>query len=600
MSFNSRSSWRPVLRAAACSALASLTLGLTPPGEARAQSRRLTIERFDAEYVVARDGGVEVEERITFRFEGSWNGVYRFIPVKYRLDDGRRHRIDLDVESVTDGQGNSLRHEINREGALVNIKTWVPGARDATRTVVYRYRVGNALRHYDDKDGMDWAHDELYWNVTGDEWDVPINRVNAVVHLPAEVTGVRALAYTGPRGARGSDYDQNVAGSTVSFATTRALSPREGLTLVVGWDPGVIEPPSLMARLGWLIRDYLFLPIPFIAFFVMFRLWWRKGRDPEVARSIMVQYDPPDDLSAAEVGTLMDFTVDPRDLSATIIDLAIRGYLRIEEVPSRWRKKPKDHIIHVLQDPTDVSELKDFEHETLRALWTLAGDEDLGVTHRAVKVSALKQKFYKHVSKIKRLIYGRLTRPPKLFTARPEKVQGTWVGTGIVVGALAVGLGILATNNDLGLPLVRWGSLIATPLIVIGFGLFMPARTLKGVAALNHALGLREYIDRVDRDRLKYVTLEHFEKLLPFAAAMGLEEKWTDAFETIIVEPPGWYVSAQPTHFHAHYFSRSLGSMTSATGAALVSAPRSASSGSGFSGGGGSGGGFGGGGGGGF
>jgi uncharacterized membrane protein len=131
----------------------------------------------------------------------------------------------------------------------------------------------------------------------------------------------------------------------------------------------------------------------------------------------------------------------------------------------------------------------------------------------------------------------------------------------------------------------------------------MPARTMKGAWLLNHVLGLREYIDRVDRDRLKYATLEHFETLLPFAAAMGLEERWTQAFESVITEAPGWYVSHYPGHFHAMYFSSSLGRMTSATGTALVTAPRSASSGSGFSGGGGggfSGGGLGGGGGGGF
>jgi hypothetical protein len=598
---NTRKSRRPLL-ATLCAAVATLAIGYSISSTSLdAQSRRLAIDFFDATYTVGLDGSIQVEERITFRFDGSWNGVYRFIPVKYRLDDGKRHRISLDVESAVDGRGNALRHEIKREGALVNIKTWVPGANNATRTVVYRYRVGNALRHFDDGDGMEWSHDELYWNVTGDEWEIPIHRVQAVVNLPDDVTGLRAVAYTGARGVRGSEYEQNISGTTVNFESTRRLMPREGLTVVVGWDPDVVAPPSATANLLWLIRDYLFLPIPFIALIAMFRLWWRKGRDPELSRSIMPQYEPPENMSPAEVGTLMDFSVDPRDLSATIIDLAIRGYLRIEEVPSRRRRKPKDHILHILRDPAGVTDLKDFELATLRALWRHASDDDAPAGTRSVKVSELKQKFYKDVGGIKRRIYGALTQPPKLFTARPEKVQGTWVGIGVVVAALAAGLGFIATQFDLGLPVVRWGSLAAAPIIVIGFGLFMPARTVKGVWMLSHVMGLREYIDRVDRDRLKYATLDHFEKLLPFAACMGLEEKWTDAFETIIIEPPSWYVSAHPSHFHAHYFSRSLGSMTTSTSSALVTAPRSASSGSGFGGGGGfSGGGFGGGGGGGF
>jgi uncharacterized membrane protein len=374
---------------------------------------------------------------------------------------------------------------------------------------------------------------------------------------------------------------------------------REGLTVVVGWEPGVVARPSAAKQLRWLFLDYLFLPVPIIAFLVMLRLWRKKGRDPELGRSIMPQYEPPEDLSPAEVGTLMDFSVDPRDLSATIIDLAVRGYLKIEEVPSKRRKRPKDHMIHILQDPAGVTDLKDHEHETLRSLWSLA-DKANGTY--AVKVSDLKQQFYRRVPVIKAAIYRRLTTPPKLFTARPENVMGVWAGIAVVVAAICVAVGFFAHTIQLGHPVVSWASLIATPVCVFGFGMAMPARTLKGARMLNHVLGLREYIDRVDRDRLRYATLEHFEKLLPFAAAMGLEEKWTEAFEAILVEPPRWYVSHYPGHFHAAYFSSSLGRMATATGAALVSAPRSSSGGSGFSGGGGgfSGGGFGGGGGGGF
>jgi uncharacterized membrane protein YgcG len=296
----------------------------------------------------------------------------------------------------------------------------------------------------------------------------------------------------------------------------------------------------------------------------------------------------------------MDFTVDPRDLSATIIDLAIRGYLRIEEVPSRFFKRPKDHIVHILRSPSEAADLKDFELEVLRGLHSRALEEPAGDGTTAVKISDLKQEFYRNIPTIKRQVYGHLTRPPKMFTARPDRVQGAWVGVAIVVAALCVGLGILARKAYIGHPVATWGALIAVPVIVLGFGLFMPARTLKGARVLNHILGLREYIDRVDRHRLKYVTLEHFETLLPIAAALGLEKKWTQAFESILSEPPNWYVSHHSGPFRSSYFSNSLSRMTTSTGTALVTAPRSSSSGSGFGGGGGSGGGFGGGGGGGF
>ncbi|UCF20060.1 MAG: DUF2207 domain-containing protein [Gemmatimonadota bacterium] len=586
----------PAFLAAALLALSLVSSVCVTPAHAQ---RRLTITFFDARYTVGRDGVLDVEERITVRFDGSWNGIYRWIPVRYELDDGRRHEIDLDVQSVEDGNGNSLRREIKRQGALVNVKTWVPQAQDTTHTIVYRYRVQNGLRYFDGDEQMEWAHDELFWNVTGDEWEMPILRAQAIVKLPDEARGIRAVAYTGPSGARGRDYEQEIRGSTVLFETTRRLESREGLTVVVGWEPGLVARPPATARLARLIKDYLFLPLPFIALFFMARLWSRKGRDPELNRSVMPQYDPPEGLSPAEVGTLMDFNVDPRDLSATIIDLAVRGYLRIEEVPSRFRKRPKDHIIHILKAWTEAAELKPFESSVLKALQKVA-DEEGEYSARSVKVSDLKQEFYRDVPEIKRGIYDRLTAPPKMFTARPDKLQGRWVATGLVVGGLCVGLAVLARKAYIGDPIVTWGAVILVPIVVIGFGLFMPARTLKGVWALHHILGLREYIDRVDRDRLKYVTLEHFEKLLPFAAALGLEKKWTQAFAAILTQPPNWYVSHHSGPFHANYFSNSLSRMTTQTGTALVTAPRSASGGSGFGGGGGSGGGFGGGGGGGF
>ena len=125
----------------------------------------------------------------------------------------------------------------------------------------------------------------------------------------------------------------------------------------------------------------------------MFLLWRRRGRDPELNRSIVARYEPPKDMRPAEAGTLMDFSVDPNDLSATIIDLAVRGYVRIEEVPGK--RRAKDHIIHILKG-TEAEGLKDFEREVIKGLDGLASYSSKSDTKR-VRVSKLKQKFYKYV-----------------------------------------------------------------------------------------------------------------------------------------------------------------------------------------------------------
>ena len=160
-----------------CGLLALLLL-LVP---AAATARSLEIREMHASIVVARSGTVTVTERFTVNFIGEWNGLYRVIPVEYNTRHGMNYTLRLDIVSVTDGAGNALRYEVERTGGSRRIKMWVPDANNATRTIVLTYRVDNALRFFEE-------HDELYWNVTGAEWDFPIRNVTAQVMLPEEVT----------------------------------------------------------------------------------------------------------------------------------------------------------------------------------------------------------------------------------------------------------------------------------------------------------------------------------------------------------------------------------------------------------------------------
>src|SRR5690606_29172299 len=171
-------------------AAAALLAGAPP---ARAQ-RTLAIERFDAEILVHRDGSVAVTERITVRFDGAWNGIYRSIPVEYRAPWGLNYTLRLRVDSITDGAGNALEYESSRERHYRKLKIWVPGAQDATRTVVLHYRTPDALRFSE-------THDELYWNVTGDEWEAPIHSASARVLLPSGIENLRTAAFTGAYGS---------------------------------------------------------------------------------------------------------------------------------------------------------------------------------------------------------------------------------------------------------------------------------------------------------------------------------------------------------------------------------------------------------------
>ncbi len=135
------------------------------PATVQAQDRRYWVEAFDADIRILESGEIEVAERLTFRFEGSFNGVYRDIPIKYETPWGLDYGLRLDPVAVTAEDGSSLRHEADRRGDDFRFKVWVPDANNASRTVVLRYRVGRALRFPDTEEGFE-AHDQLYWNVT--------------------------------------------------------------------------------------------------------------------------------------------------------------------------------------------------------------------------------------------------------------------------------------------------------------------------------------------------------------------------------------------------------------------------------------------------
>jgi uncharacterized membrane protein len=565
-------------------ATAVLALLLLTAAPATAQ-RTLVIERFDSTIEVSADGSIRVEEHIVPRFTGTWNGIFRTIPIEYRSPQGLNYTLRLSIESVTDDEGRSLKYESSRERHYRKLKIWVPGATNTTKTVKVTYSVSNGLRFFDE-------HDELYWNVTGDEWEIPIESASAQVTLPAGVSGVRATAF---RGAYGSteQSDVTIEESGVSVKTTRGLGMREGLTVVVGWNPGVVHRPTTTERTVDAVYSNMPLAIPPLVFFGMFRLWRRRGRDPELS-PITTQYEPPVTMTPAELGTLIDGKPDMRDITSTIVDLAVRGYLHITETKDEHLFglfSSKDYTFTLKKTRNEWTSLKPHERDLLDALFS--GDT-------SVTLSDLKNKFYKHLPGLRNGLYGNLVSDG-FYSGRPDRVRSMYVVGGVVFGLL-VGFGSAMFMAWLGMqPAAGIIAGILSGLIVVMFGWFMPSRTVQGTRQLEKVLGFREFLSRVEGDRLDRMvkTPEMFEKFLPFAMALGVEDNWAKAFEGIYKEPPSWYTGPGGVHtFRPSTFANNLGVLSTQAASVMASAPRS-SGGSGFSGGS-SGGGFGGGGGGGF
>lgn len=549
--------------------------------------RSLAIDRFHADVAVGADGTIEVAETITATFTGSWNGLYRKVPVQYRTPQGFNWAIRLELLGATDDRGTALETETLREGHYLRYKVWVPGAQDATRTITLRYRATNALRFFED-------HDELYWNATGDEWDVPLGATSATVTLPAGVTGVRATAFNGVYGSTSRDAQVAAEGRVVRVTMPRSLEFREGLTVVVGWDKGLVREPGTADRLLGFLQVNWPLLLPFGAFAGMFTLWRRRGRDPS-ALPVAVQYEPPDALTPAEVGTLLDESADMRDITATLVDLAVRGFVRIEETEEEalfGLIKNREYVFHRTGRAEPGTPLLAHERRVLDGIFRG------GATR--VPLTDLRNEFYREIPGIRSALMERLVER-KYYPSRPDSVRARWMAGAVATGIAVVVLGVVVAPRQ-GLtpvPFVAGGALSA--LIVAVFGYLMPARTVSGARARERVLGFREFLERVDGERLRRVTKtpELFERFLPFAMAYGVERNWARAFEGIYREPPRWYSGPRLGHFDMARFSGSLADMSSRAGTAMQSTPRQ-SSGSGFGGGGFSGGGGGGGGGGGF
>jgi uncharacterized membrane protein len=553
------------------------------------EARDLTIQRFDETVTVSPNGTIEVTEIIEARFTGFWHGIYRTIPVEYDTPQHLNYSLLLESLSVTDDDGHALKYEQKREGRYLKFKISVPDAQDTTKTVLIHYRILNAIRFFDD-------HDELYWNVTGGEWDAPIRTASAKIELPAGITGLHAIAFTGSYGSRESDAQVETKGNIVQVSTNHPLSYREGLTVVAGWDKGFVHPPSTAAKIALFLRSNWPLFLPVVAFFIMFWLWWTRGRDPERG-SVAVQYEPPDKLTPGECGTLVDNEAAMRDITATLVDLAVKGYLTIEQKDESHLlglTHSKEYIFHLKRPPTEWSAVRPHELEMLSALF-----DDGSVT--SVKLSDLQNHFYTHLPAIRSRIFDALMADG-YYLHRPDTVRQGYIGAGIVIGILLFVFGG-ALGAATGVAHLTWViAAILTAAVICIFGWFMPARTFTGARTFEKILGFEQFLERVESDRLERIVKspEMFEKFLPYAMALRCEKKWVAAFAGIAMQPPQWYSGPYGSGFVPYMFVNDLNAMSTQASSVMASAPRSSSGGSGFGGGGFSGGGFGGGGGGGW
>ena len=590
-------------------ALAFALAVLATPTVGRTQDTGWTITDFHSDYIIHADGSLGVVERIVVDFDAlQRHGIYRTIPVVYkRLVSGDvpmsagRVRFSLSVRGVTDGDRNPIMYEVSgtqeKEIKIGDPNRTVTGEQE----YVIDYALSGGLGFFE-------RYDELYWQVTGTSWPVPIERASATVLLPPEL--VRAFADSAPwqahcyAGGPESTSDAGCTAEVVSpgtyrFETLAPLTPGEGLTLAAGWPKGIIPPPPLTERAQEGFLRWGPFGIPFVVFAALF-LWWRRhGKEPPLG-SVVPQWRPSEDLRPGTAGALADQRADMDDVIATILDLAVRGYVRIVEVPPEVplgldpntlagkilggvAGRDKDWELVRLK-AGDETGLRDFERQTLSGIFDGAGNR---------RLSDLKNEFYKALPGIKNALYRDLVWH-KLFPRSPSSTRTLWTVLGAIVLVVGGALGFVA------LGLGYWAvlpAMLVSGVLVIVFGRHMPAMTATGARVRREVEGLEEYIRRAEKSEIEFRdaperTPELFSQLLPYAVALDVSDLWVRQFDGLLTEPPQWYGGSMGG-FSSGGFHQSLSSFQSSAASTLQSSPggSSGSGGGGSVGGGGGGGG---------
>lgn len=545
------------------------------PFSVRAES----ISNFSVSLEVDAKGVVEVVETIEVDFgSDDRHGIFRTIPVSYERD-GFRYRLRLAVRAVQ-RDGVDEAYTTSRRGDELELKI---GQADQTISGRHRYRIQytvlRALNWFDDRP-------ELYWNATGNAWAVPIERSLVTVVAPALPSAAEdSRCYTGVAGSTEQQCSiatietLGAAGeSRIAFSRGVPLAPGEALTAVVRLPADSISRPGLEQDLMDFFADNLGFGLPVAVLAIMLFLYRRFGKDPLGRGTIIAHYEPPEKLSPAMVGFLIDERVDPRDLTASILNLAVKGYLTIEYV-----EKTLGHTYRLTKRRAAGPELTQFEQQLFH---------DLFLTGSPILLSDLKRSMGKAVSVLRTKLQAD-AQEQKYFVHKPHTVR-----TATLVSGAAL---LFAGIQLIGLTAVGIG-LILSGAMVMAFAPAMAKRTAQGVRVTEQIKGFKRFLSVTDAERFRFHNAparrpQQFMTFLPYAVALGVEKEWAKQFQDVTLERPDWYRGNFST-FNAMVFATSLRDFSSTAQAQAVAVGSAAGAGSsGFSGGF-SGGGFGGGGGG--
>ncbi|HYM23962.1 MAG TPA: DUF2207 domain-containing protein [Vicinamibacterales bacterium] len=531
------------------------------------------------------------------------HGIFRDIVYQQIYDQRRNREYPITLDVVEDNDEHLLPVESRAIGALWRFRIGDPN-RTVSGKQTYRinYRVGRALNGFAD-------HDELYWNVTG-TWPARITSTTIAVRPP--IGGIiNAKCFEGVLNSK-EECRASFTDKAAAFTAARTLLAGEQLTIVVFFRKGTFPEPQPLLLNRPRSNGDMFDTTPGIVattavLFVAIvggigTLWWRYGRDRRfvamhylandsaeervplfASDPVVVEFTPPDTIRPGQMGVLLDETADTLDATATIIDLAVRGYLTIKEIPKSSFFGHTDWQLDQAKQPD--ANLLDYERILLNGLFEKGPSR---------KLSQLRNVFYKDLNRAKNALYtDAVTRG--WFPRNPTVVRA-WAGATAMMSVMLGVFGGIWIGQKWGLGLLG-APFLAGGLLLAATARAMPRRSAAGRELLRRSLGFARYIKTAETHSSAFAERAViFTQYLPYAIVLKCVDKWARAFQDVDLHAAtaGFYAGAGST-FNAASFSSSMTGFSSSVSTAISSAP----GGSGGSGGGGSSGGGGGGGGGG-
>lgn len=607
------------------------------------------ITSFDSQVKVDEDGQLTVVETISVVAEGRQikRGIYRDFPTRYTTREGRHVSVSFDIIGIEkNGQpepyhtkrlDNGIRIYIGDKNVFLNRGAY-------TYTIIYQT---------DRQIGFFFDYDELYWNVTGNGWAFPIDEATATIVLPSNATVLNQSVYTGRQGAKQTNAEvTEQLGSQISFKTTIPLAPREGLTVAVSWPKGVVREPDTRDKVRYFLRENVTAAVGLIGLIILLIyysiVWAGVGKDPD-AGAIIPRFEPPKGYTPAASRFVMRMGFDNKAFAAAIVNLAVKKQLTIDDNKGTFTLKKVS--------ANNRESLSKGEAKILAKLFSGSGSITLkNSNHKKISgaVSALRSTIksdFETMNFKRNSIYllpgltiTLIVIVAIFLTSHQKEVAGfmtlwltLWAGGSYALFmsvfnqwqvALSKGsskwsiLGAMATTL-FALPFL--GGLIGGTFVLstatsysavfallfalatnVTFYHLLKAPTVTGRKVMDKLEGLKLYLTVAEKDRLNLLnppeeTVETYEKFLPWALALDVEQQWSEKFSDVLEKAsregsysPSWYSSHRSMSTAA--FASSLGSSLSATISSSSHAPgsRSGSGGGGSSGGGGGGGGGGG------